>query len=85
LPINGQTGRWWLGSGTSVSSPGFAGIVNLAGNLYTSTTAELTEVYSQIGVASAFHDITAGNCGAYAGYLAAKGWDFLFGAGQQRR
>jgi kumamolisin len=81
LPINGQTGPWWLGSGTSVSSPGFAGIVNLAGNLYTSTIAELTEVYSQLGVASAFHDITAGNCGAYAGYLAAKGWDFCSGVG----
>ena len=81
FPINGQYATWWLGSGTSVSSPGFAGIVNWAGHLYTSSNAELTEIYSQIGVASEFADIVAGNCGSYAGYLAAKGWDFCTGVG----
>lgn len=81
IPIGGTAGTWWLGSGTSVSAPAMAGIVNLAGHLYTSTNAELTEVYSQIGVAADFHDITSGNCGAYAGYLAVKGWDFCTGVG----
>ncbi|MGA2132205.1 MAG: hypothetical protein ABSH50_07935 [Bryobacteraceae bacterium] len=81
IPINGQSGTWWLGSGTSVSAPGFAGIVNWAGHLYTSSNAELTEIYSQIGVATDFTDIVAGNCGNYAGYLAAKGWDFCTGVG----
>src|ERR1022692_4424543 len=47
-----------------------AGIVNTAGHFYTSTNAELSEVYSQIGVTTEFKDIVSGNCGAYAGYLA---------------
>jgi kumamolisin len=81
IPISGQAGTWWLGSGTSVGAPGMAGIVNWAGHLYASTNAELTEVYSQIGVATDFTDIVSGNCGNYAGYLAAKGWDFCTGVG----
>jgi hypothetical protein len=55
--------------------------VNAAGNFYASTNAELTEVYSQIGVATDFRDIVSGNCGDYAGYLSAKGWDFCTGVG----
>jgi hypothetical protein len=81
IPISGQSGTWWLGSGTSVAAPGFAGIVNWAGHLYISSNAELTEIYSQLGVATDFTDIVAGNCGNYAGYLAAKGWDFCTGVG----
>ncbi len=80
-PINGQAGTWWLGSGTSVSSPGMAGIVNWAGNFYASTNAELTEVYSQIGVTADFKDIVSGNCGDYAGQLSKTGWDFCTGVG----
>jgi kumamolisin len=81
FPLGGTYATWWLASGTSVSSPGAAGIVNLAGHLYPSTNAELTEMYSQIGVTNEFHDIVAGNCGTYAGYLAIKGWDFCTGVG----
>ncbi len=81
FPMSGTSGTWWLASGTSVSAPGMAGIVNAAGHFYTSTNAELSEVYSQIGVATEFRDIVAGNCGNYAGYLAAKGWDFCTGVG----
>lgn len=81
IPISGQSGTWWLGSGSSVSAAGMAGIVNWAGNFYTSTNAELTEVYSQIGVTTEFKDIVSGNCGNYAGYLAGKGWDFCTGVG----
>lgn len=81
IPIGGTPGTWWLASGTSVSAPGMAGIVNGAGNFYASTNAELTEVYSQIGVSTDFRDIVSGNCGDYAGYLAAKGWDFCTGVG----
>ena len=81
FPINGQAGTWWLGSGTSVSSPGMAALVNTAGNFYASSNAELTEVYSQIGVSSEFRDIVSGNCGDYAGFLAARGWDFCTGVG----
>jgi hypothetical protein len=81
IPISGQSGTWWLGSGSSVSAAGMAGIVNWAGNFYTSTNAELTEVYSQIGVTTEFKDIVSGNCGNYAGFLAGKGWDFCSGVG----
>lgn len=81
FPINGQAGNWWLGSGTSVSSPGMAALVNTAGNFYASSNAELTEIYSQIGVSSEFRDIASGNCGNYAGFLAARGWDFCTGVG----
>jgi subtilase family serine protease len=81
FPMGGSPGTWWLASGTSVSAPGMAGIVNAAGNFYASTNAELTEVYSQIGVATDFRDIVSGNCGDYAGYLSAKGWDFCTGVG----
>src|ERR1022692_2396259 len=81
FPISGTSGTWWLASGTSVSAPGMAGIVNTAGHFYTSTNAELSEVYSQIGVTTEFKDIVSGNCGAYAGYLAKKGWDFCSGVG----
>src|ERR1022692_1333741 len=45
FPISGTSGTWWLASGTSVSAPGMAGIVNTAGHFYTSTNAELSEVY----------------------------------------
>ena len=57
FPINGQSATWWLASGTSVSAPGMAGIVNWAGHLYASSNAELTEVYSQIGVTTDFTDM----------------------------
>jgi kumamolisin len=81
IPINGQAGTWWLGSGTSVATPIWAGIVNSAGHKYASTNAELTEIYSNMTVATEFHDITQANCGNYAGYLAVKGWDFCTGVG----
>ncbi len=81
FPINGTAGTWWLGSGTSVASPGMAGLVNAAGNFYASSTAELTEIYSQIGVSSEFRDIVSANCGDYAGFLAVRGWDFCTGVG----
>ena len=79
-PIGGQAG-WFIVGGTSVSSPALAGIVNLAAKKLTSTDAELTLVYGEIGNATFFNDITSGICGPYAGYATATGWDFCTGVG----
>ncbi|HEY5102729.1 MAG TPA: hypothetical protein VII70_08095 [Steroidobacteraceae bacterium] len=79
--INGTGGTWYIASGTSVSAPGLAGLVNAAGSFAASTDAELTMVYGNLGVARDFHDITNGDCGLYAGFLALKGWDFCTGVG----
>ncbi len=79
-PVGGQTG-WFIVGGTSVSSPALAGIVNSAAKKLTSTDAELTLVYGEIGNPTFFNDITSGICGPYAGYATATGWDFCTGIG----
>jgi kumamolisin len=81
FPINGTAGSTYIASGTSVASPGLAGLVNAAGSFAASTNAELTTVYGNLGVTKDFHDIINGDCGPYAGYLALKGWDFCTGVG----
>ncbi len=81
IPVNGTPGTWYIASGTSVSSPGLAALVNAAGSFAASTNAELAAVYADLGVNKDFHDITNGDCGPYAGYLALKGWDFCTGVG----
>ena len=80
-PINGQYGPYWLGGGTSVGTPMWAAIVNTMGRHYTSSNAELTAIYGELGVTTDFADIVTGNCGVYAGLLAQKGWDFCTGVG----
>ena len=72
---------WNIVGGTSVASPALAGIINLSGSFYTSTNAELAAIYSKLGVAADFDDITSGYCGPYAGYTAGTGWDFCTGVG----
>ncbi len=69
---------WLVLGGTSVSAPSLAGIVNAAGNFYTSTNSELTKIYQEYGKQKEYHqffrDITKGNgC--------TKGWDFCSGVG----
>jgi subtilase family serine protease len=81
FPINGNAGNWYIFSGTSVASPALAGLVNAAGTFAASSNAELTTLYGNLGNAKDFRDITNGNCGPYAGYLALKGWDFCTGVG----
>jgi kumamolisin len=73
FPVNGTAGTWYVVSGTSVAAPGLAGLVNSAGSFAASTNEELTTVYADLGVNKDFHDITNGDCGPYAGYLALKG------------
>jgi len=72
---------WFVLGGTSLSSPLLAGIVNLAGNFYTSSEDELMTIYSHLGVAADFNDISYGICGIYAGDIAANGWDLCSGVG----
>ena len=76
----GYTG-WWTVGGTSVASASLAGVVNSAGHFASSSAAELTTIYGHLGVWNDFHDIWAGICGPYAGYVATMGWDFCTGVG----
>ena len=70
--------KWQVFGGTSVSSPSLAGVVNSTGSFNTSTNAENTEIYSNLGNASIFTDITAGACGSHT---VGAGWDFCTGVG----
>jgi kumamolisin len=73
----GGLAGWLMFGGTSLSSPAIAGIINLAGHFYSSTTLELDNVYSHLGTAD-FRDITVGQAGTFR---ATKGWDFATGIG----
>jgi subtilase family serine protease len=75
---------WLVFGGTSVASPSLAGIVNLAGHLYSGSNAELTEIYKTLLSSSYlldFNDLTEGIAGSYT---AAKGWDFITGVGTNK-
>lgn len=82
-PYNGGggPGSWYVLGGTSVASPAVAGIVNATGLRNTSTEAELSEIYNNLGVLADFGDTNRGSCYYYDGYLAVKGWDFCTGVG----
>ena len=69
--------RWLVFGGTSVSAPALAGVVNLAGHFYRSTSLQLGVMYSYMGSA-AFRDITSGRAGTFS---AARGWDSVTGVG----
>ncbi|MGA2902342.1 MAG: S53 family peptidase [Candidatus Korobacteraceae bacterium] len=71
-------GAWLEVYGTSVASPSLAGIVNNAGHFETSSNAENTLIYSNLGNTSDFTDITSGSCGTHS---ATTGWDFCTGVG----
>ena len=74
---------WMVFGGTSVSSPSLAGIVNLAGHFNVGSTSvdELNTIYSNIGNAANFRDITSGSAGTYS---AKPGWDFVTGVGSNQ-
>ncbi len=74
-------GGWLEVYGTSVASPSLAGIVNSAGHFETSSNAENTLIYSNLGNSSDFTDITSGSCGTHS---ATAGWDFCTGVGVDR-
>jgi subtilase family serine protease len=72
---------WYAVGGTSVATPVWAGIVNSAGNFASSSQAELTTIYGNLGVAGDFNDVALGACSFYNGYNAVKGYDFCTGVG----
>jgi subtilase family serine protease len=72
----GRSG-WFVIGGTSVSSPCLAGMSNLSGHSYTSSTAELTNIYNRLGTSS-FRDILIGTAGSFS---CTNGWDFVTGVG----
>jgi len=71
---------WMVFGGTSVSSPSLSGIVNLLSGGHGSDigTGELSVLYSNLGNAGDFNDITSGSAGSFT---AAAGWDFVTGIG----
>jgi subtilase family serine protease len=75
------SGPWWIVGGTSVASPTWAGIVNSAGHFSASTSIELTTIYANKTVTTAFRDITDGFCGPYDGDLGLVGYDLCTGVG----
>ena len=72
---------WYIIGGTSVAAPIWAGIVNAAGNFYSSSQSELAAAYTNLESPADFTDIVQGSCGPNQGYLAVAGWDFCTGAG----
>ncbi len=79
-PCQGLSG-WMVFGGTSVSAPSLAGIVNLAGSFLGSTELELMTIYSNLGNANAFRDITSGKAGRFRAVI---GWDFVTGVGSNQ-
>lgn len=69
---------WEEVEGTSIASPSMAGIINSAGTFNASSNAQNTEMYSELGDAAVFTDITSGSCGTHS---ATAGWDFCTGLG----
>jgi len=75
-PYNNQTG-WWIIGGTSLAAPSVAGVINLAGSFYASSTVELNTIYGGLGSAN-FRDILTGTAGSFS---CTAGWDFVTGIG----
>jgi subtilase family serine protease len=73
----GGLSGWLIFGGTSVSAPALAGVVNLAGHFYKSSSLQLGVTYSNLGTA-AYRDITSGRAGTFS---AVRGWDFITGVG----
>ncbi|RKP46325.1 peptidase S8/S53 subtilisin kexin sedolisin [Trinickia fusca] len=72
---------WMVFGGTSVAAPSLAGIVNSAGKFNSSSTSELTTIYSNMPNALDFRDITSGMAGSHS---AGPGWDFVTGVGSNQ-
>ncbi len=74
---------WLVFGGTSVASPSLSGIVNAAGHVGTSSTStgELTTIYSNRTNSSDFRDITSGTAGSFSAMV---GWDFVTGVGSNQ-
>jgi subtilase family serine protease len=74
-PYGGTVLNWLIIGGTSVASPAAAGLVNSAGRFYASSQTELGVMYSHLGDAADFTDITEGSCVNAASGNASVGYD----------
>lgn len=72
---------WLVFGGTSVSSPSLAGVVNLSGNFYASSTLELSTIYGNYTNTKDFRDIVSGTAGSFS---CAAGYDFVTGVGSDQ-
>jgi len=81
IPYKDQTLGFVVVGGTSLASPLSAALVNNAGSFNASTTAELTEIYQNLGNKAAFADITAGKCLNASSGVASVGYDLCTGVG----
>lgn len=80
-PLEGIGAGWNISGGTSVATPTWAGIINVAGKFHSSSSFELSQIYQYKNHVSDYRDITSGYCGPYAGFLAVPGWDPCTGVG----
>ncbi len=80
-PYMGQTLGWTVVGGTSVASPAAAAIVNSSKSFAATSVAELTTIYSEIGDAKDFTDISGGVCENGDHLRGWKGWDPCTGVG----
>jgi len=79
-PLYGEAG-WWTVGGTSVGSPSWAGVVNLASvenRVAASSQAENNRLYENLGDGETFRDVTSGQDGSVDG---STGWDQPTGLG----
>jgi subtilase family serine protease len=79
-PLYGEEG-WWTVGGTSVGSPSWAGVVNLASvenGVAAGSQAENTRLYGNLGNDETFRDITSGDDGSVD---CGEGWDQPTGVG----
>ena len=76
-PTSATSSAWMVFGGTSLSCPIIAGIYNQSGVTSTSTGAELTRIYANLGKPT-FRDIVSGKSGANS---AKPGYDLASGVG----
>lgn len=85
-PILGS--GWFVVGGTSASAPLWAGIVNAAGHFASSSSAELTTIYTAYANATTYaadyNDISKGFCNFYDGTLAGSKYDLCTGVGSPK-
>lgn len=82
--FQGQPGGFFIVGGTSLSTPGLAGIINNAGKFARSSQAENSIIYRGFFSGDNFRDIVYGNCGFNIGSFATPGWDFCTGVGSNQ-
>jgi kumamolisin len=77
---NVQGTGWWVFGGTSVAAPLVTGVLNSAGTFSTSSSAENSLLYGNLGNSKMFRDVTLGKC--WITHMpATAGWDFCTGVG----